>query len=118
MKLKDSYNVDGIAQAVAAAALGDRVYFERRTEQIKAARAKLAADLCGLGFEVVKSSANFVFARPPRGDGRGYFEFLRENGVFIRYFDRPRTREYVRISVGTPEEMGILIGLTREYLKK
>ncbi|MGE4302226.1 MAG: histidinol-phosphate transaminase [Victivallaceae bacterium] len=118
MKLKDSYNVDGIAQAVAAAALGDRAYLDGRVASIKASRTKLAADLSGLGFEVVDSSANFVFARPPRGDGRGYFEFLRDRGVFIRFFDRPRTREYVRITVGTPEEMDILTGLTREYLKK
>ena len=119
MKLKDSYNLDAVAQAVAAAALTDREYFNDRCAKIKATRAKLNRDLESLGFYVVPSCTNFLFARPPKPfTAKAIFEFLRDRMIFVRFFDRERTRDYLRISVGSDDEMAKLIAAIREFMQK
>ncbi len=119
MKLKDSYNLDAVAQAVAAAALTDREYFNDRCAKIKATRAELNRDLESMGFYVVPSCTNFLFARPPKPfTAKAIFEFLRDRMIFVRFFDRERTRDYLRISVGTDDEMAKLIAAIREFMQK
>ena len=86
--------------------------------KVKASRTKLAEDLKALGFSIVPSQANFLFVKPPSGDGKGYFEALRERKILVRYFPAPRTAAYVRITIGTPEEMDALVKATKGLLQK
>lgn len=118
MKLKDSYNMDGVAQVIAQAAIEDRAYFEQNLEKVKIERAKLTTELQNLGFYVVESATNFLFARPPQCNGKEFFDFLAKNHIFVRYFYKEKTSEYVRITVGTPEEMSTLLKATKEFLNK
>ena len=114
MKLKDSYNVDMLSQELAKANFQDAAYRKACSEKIIADREKLAADLTELGFNVVPSQANFLFAAPPDGDGAGCFAALREEAVIVRYFPGEVTGKYLRITIGTPEENARLL----EVLKK
>ncbi len=116
MKLKDSYNVDAFAQAAGLVAFQDRAYFESNVEKVKSSRESLRRELAGMGFRITDSHTNFLFAMPPDGDGEGYFKALRENAVIVRYFPGEVTGRYVRITVGTPEQMQRLLEVTRQYL--
>ncbi len=101
MKMKDSYNVSYLTQTLAIAALRDRDYFEDCVEKIRLAREMLRTGLLKLGFEVVPSETNFLFASPPDGDGERCFRELRARNILVRYFPYPRTKRFVRISIGT-----------------
>lgn len=116
MKLKDSYNLDALTQAVGLAAYEDTDYHEECVKRVKEVRAGLLKELLNLGFEVVPSETNFLFAAPPGGDGEGYFRYLREQAVIVRYFPGPVTGRYVRITIGTPEQMQELLTVTRHWL--
>lgn len=108
------YNVNAITQLMGAAALRDRAYFEDCVRRIVDARAYTEASLRALGFAVLPSKANFVFASPPDGDARGYQAKLRAKGILIRHFDQPRIEAYARISIGRMDEMERLIEVTKE----
>ena len=69
-----------------------------------------------LGFEVLPSAANFVFARHPQRDAAEIFAALRERGIIVRYFSKPLIDQYLRISIGTDEEMNALLGALEEIL--
>jgi histidinol-phosphate aminotransferase len=101
MKMKDSYNVSYLTQTLAIAALRDKEYFEDCVEKIRLARKMLLTGLRDLGFSVVPSETNFLFASPPDGDGERCFRELRARNILVRYFPYPRTKRYVRISIGT-----------------
>ena len=70
-----------------------------------------------IGFTVVDSQANFLFAAPPDNDGDGFFRYLRENAVLVRYFKGDVTGKYVRITLGTPEENSRVLELAQRYGK-
>lgn len=108
----NSYPLDRLAQAGAVASLQDNAYFERCRQQVIALRQALVKDLQALGFMVLPSQANFVFAKPPHsmGDTQHVFEKLREQGVFVRHFNQPKIRDFLRISIGTHEQNQRLIG--------
>ncbi len=112
-KLKDSYNLDALTQALGLAAFRDREYLASTVARVRATREQLAAAYRELGFQVVPSQTNFLFVRPPDRDGRGYFQRLREQAVIVRYFPAAPTRDYVRVTIGTPEETERLLELTR-----
>ncbi len=116
-KLKDSYNIDALTQALGLAAFRDTEYLAYTSGKVKATRAELTAAYLALGFSVVPSQTNFLLVRPPDGDGEGYFRKLREQAVVTRYFPAPETCEYVRVSIGTPEETSRLLELTRQWYK-
>ncbi len=118
MKLKDSYNLDAVTQAAGLAAFTDREYFNGTVAKVKQSREELQNALRSLGFSTVETSTNFVFAMPPDGDGEKYFRYLREKAVIVRYFPGEVTGKYVRITVGTPEQMAELLKITGEYLSK
>ncbi|HBC86256.1 MAG TPA: histidinol-phosphate transaminase [Lentisphaeria bacterium] len=109
MKVKDSYNVGMLVQALAIAALKDRKYFNGTRIKICRTRATLVKSLIEKGFEVCGSQSNFVFASPPDKNGEGLYRRLKEKGVLVRYFKGPVTGRYVRITVGTDEEIKILL---------
>ena len=97
----NSYPLDRPAIAGAMAAFADEDYFQTQRRRIIASRETLVAALAGLGFEVLPSAANFVFARHAQRDGQALFQALRGQGILVRHFDRPRTRQFLRITVGT-----------------
>lgn len=101
----NSYPVDRIAERIACAAIGDEEYFEARRDQVVATREWTTERLVSLGFKVLPSSANFVFATHPRVPAKELFEGLRSRDVLVRYFDKPRIDEYLRITIGTDDEM-------------
>jgi histidinol-phosphate aminotransferase len=115
MKLKDSYNVSMLTQAVGLAALRDPDTMLANAGRIRQTRARVSAALREAGFEVLPSQANFVFAAPP-GSAAAYADALREAGILVRYFPGERTGRYVRITIGTDDEMDALLAATRSIL--
>ena len=105
-KLKDSYNVDRLAQAVALAALGDLPWMQANARKIVATRERVAAELKQRGFRVVPSASNFLFVEPSAGRSAArLFADLREKKILVRYFPGGRTGAYLRVSIGTDAQM-------------
>lgn len=109
LKVKDSYNVSATAIRIGTAALLDQDYLNETVSRVIESRKKLAADLAILGFRVWPSQSNFLFVKPPGGNAEYVFKSLRNRGILVRYFNRPGINDKLRISVGTPEEMDVLI---------
>jgi histidinol-phosphate aminotransferase len=105
----NSYTVDRLAQAGAAAALSDTAYYDEITRRVIATRDRASAALAGLGFTVIPSAANFIFVRSPNMAGADFFARLRERGILVRHFNKPRISDFLRISVGTDDDMDILL---------
>ncbi|MCK6186305.1 histidinol-phosphate transaminase [Pseudomonas sp. EYE_354] len=105
----NSYPLDRLAIVGAAAAFEDREYFEKTCQQVIDSRNTLVAQLEAKGFEVLPSAANFIFARHPRHDAAGLAAKLREQGVIVRHFKQERIAQFLRISIGTPEQNQALI---------
>ncbi|MFO7821539.1 MAG: histidinol-phosphate transaminase [Lentisphaeria bacterium] len=114
-KVKDSYNVNAITQELALAAVQDQVTFDRNVKRVRESRARITTALNELGFETPPSQANFIFTKPPL-DARHYLRKLREAGILIRYFPYPRISEFVRITVGTENEMDALLEATKSIV--
>jgi histidinol-phosphate aminotransferase len=117
IKIKDSYNVDSVALRLAAAAMNDQEWMIANAGEIKASRAKLATALEQMKFRIWPSQANFIMASPSRGDARYLYYELRDRGILVRYWDRPRLDDKIRITVGTNEENQILIDALKELVK-
>jgi histidinol-phosphate aminotransferase len=119
IRVKDSFNsypLDRLASSAAIAAFEDESYFQEMRNRIIEDREWMTRKLQSLGFEVLPSSANFVFAAPPNRDAAGLAAQLREQGVIVRHFRQPRIESYLRITVGTPEENRRLIQVVTESL--
>ena len=115
MKVKDSYNVSGLAQVAACAALEDQAYFRHTRDLLVATRERFSAGLSALGFTVLPSKANFVFAVPPRGMPAGaLYEGLLSRGFLVRYWKTGIVSDGLRISIGTDAEMDGLAAAIRE----
>jgi len=110
-KIKDSYNMDMLAQVVGLAALSDLPYMRENVRKIRATRERLTRELRRRGWRVCDSQTNFLFARPPDGDARKVFEALKAAKIFVRYFPGAATGEYVRITVGTDPQADALLSL-------
>jgi histidinol-phosphate aminotransferase len=113
----NSYPLDRLAIAGATAAIEDREWFERTRQAVIRSRTKLTADLAALGFEVLPSAANFVFARHPLRDGGALAQQLRSRSIIVRHFKLPRIDQYLRITVGTDEQCAALVSALREILQ-
>ncbi len=105
----NSYPLDRIAERAAVAALRDQAWFEDSCARLIANRELMTKGLEALGYRVLPSCANFVLARPSEGDAESVFTALREQNILVRYFSAERTREFLRISVGTEEEVSALL---------
>lgn len=121
-KVKDSYNVDALAQALALAALSDRHYFLAIVAKVIRSRGVLSQALRVRGWDVPESHTNFIFARPPEPfTAKEIFTKLREQKVYVRYFEGPLTGDRLRITVGTPRDIVFLCSaldkITRESKK-
>jgi histidinol-phosphate aminotransferase len=113
----NSYPVDRIAELAAIAAIEDVEYFEQTCQQIVATREWTIRQLENLAFDVLPSQANFVFARPTTIEAAKLFASLRENKLLVRYFDKPRINQYLRITIGTEEQMQTLIDVIGDLVK-
>ncbi|WP_027330275.1 histidinol-phosphate transaminase [Marinimicrobium agarilyticum] len=106
----NSYPVDRLAEAAAVVALEDDAYFQQCRDKIIATREWTNEQLTALGFRVLPSAANFLFARPPEGvDAAELAQQLREARILVRYFNKPRIEGFLRITIGNDEEMNRLI---------
>ncbi len=114
-KVKDSYNVSRLSQIGAETTLEDWAYFEANVQKIKATRQRMIGKLEEWKFFVYPSQANFVFARPPAPlTARQWFEQLRERKILVRWWDADRIRDFVRVTIGTDDEMDKFLEATRE----
>ncbi|MDP9973970.1 histidinol-phosphate aminotransferase [Variovorax paradoxus] len=112
VRVKDSFNsypLDRLATAGAVAALEDEAWFQTTRDKVVDTREGLSLQLEDLGFEVLPSQANFVFARHPKRDAAELAALLRERAVLVRHFRQPRIAQYLRISIGTREQCGALV---------
>ena len=119
-RVKDSFNsypLDRFAQAGALASIQDPGYFEEICSKVVATRTRLVASMAEMGFEVLPSSANFIFARHPVHDGAGLAAALRERNIIVRHFRKPaRISPFLRITVGTDEQCDALIAALKAIL--
>jgi len=112
----NSYPLDRFAIAGAVAAVEDRDYFEETRKKIIRTRESLSKNLSSLGFHVVPSAANFVFAGHSERSAAELFKKLREHSILVRHFSLPRIENYLRITIGTDEECAILVDTLRTIL--
>lgn len=112
LRVKNSFNsypLDVLAQRGALAAYEDEAYFQSCRARIMASREQLAAALSSMGYQVLPSAANFLLVSPPDGDAAALFASLRERGILVRHFSRPRVDRFVRISIGSEAECATLL---------
>ena len=112
----NSYPLDRLAIAGAVAAIDDREHFERTRKAVIATREKLVADLEMLGYEVIPSAANFVFARHPQHDASQTALALRQRSIIVRHFKLPRIDQHLRITVGTDEQCAALVSALKDIV--
>lgn len=105
----NSYPLDRAAIEGASAAIADKEHFAKTREKIITTRARISDELKKLDFEVLPSSANFVFAKPRKHDAEKLYLDLKEQGVLVRYFNAPRIAGYLRITIGTDNEMDVFL---------
>ena len=105
----NSYPIDRVAAAGAAAAMDDREWFETNRSKVMASRQQLMKGLSDLGFDVVPSMANFVFVRHPQRDAAQLAQALRNKKILVRHFAKPRIDQHLRITVGTDDQVSALL---------
>ncbi|EZI56559.1 histidinol-phosphate transaminase [Acinetobacter baumannii 25442_5] len=105
----NSYPIDRFAIAAAVASFEDQAYFEEQCQKVITSREKLVRDLTELGFNVLPSKANFIFATHSQHDAGQLAQKLREQGIIVRYFNKPRINQFLRITVGTNEQNARLV---------
>ncbi|WP_349436308.1 histidinol-phosphate transaminase [Pararhizobium sp. A13] len=118
-RVKDSFNsypLDRIAQAGATAAIEDTAWFDETRHAVIASRDRISGALRQRGFEVLPSQANFVFARHPDHSGEALAKGLRARAVLVRHFAKPRISDFLRITIGTPEQCDALIAALEDIL--
>ncbi|MEN9887293.1 MAG: hypothetical protein RL758_1871, partial [Pseudomonadota bacterium] len=107
---------DRLAIAGAVASVEDEAYFETSCRQVVATRERLVTQMTALGFEVLPSAANFIFARHPGHDGGALAAALRQRAIIVRHFKLPRIDQFLRITVGTDAQCGLLVAALEEIV--
>ncbi|ADY84123.1 histidinol-phosphate aminotransferase [Acinetobacter pittii PHEA-2] len=110
----NSYPIDRFAIAAAVASFEDQTYFEEQCQKVISSREKLVDELTALGFKVLPSKANFIFASHPSHDAGQLAQQLREQGIIVRYFNKPRINQFLRITVGADEQNERLVKTLKE----
>ena len=113
----NSYPVDSIAQAAGIASIKDEEYFQGTLRKVISTRGRLTEQLRGMGFSLPDSQTNFVFATHPGYSAKEIFEYLKTRDIYVRWFNKPRINNYLRITVGTDGEMDALISALKEFVK-
>jgi len=114
----NSYTMNQAALVCGVEAVRDREYFEEGIHKIIETREWSKRRLAQLGFRCLDSSANFIFATHPAYDAKELFDALKENGIYVRYWGSERIEQYLRITIGTREEMEALFGFLENYMGK
>jgi histidinol-phosphate aminotransferase len=114
MKVKDSYNVDALANAAATAAIKDQEHFRKNVEKVQEERARLTERLRDIGFVVGDSHANFVFAQSTTTPAGDIYEALADRGIYVRYFNLPGLEDKLRITVGKRKQNDRLLDVLEE----
>ena len=112
----NSYTMDQLTLVTGAAALSDESYFQETLKKIIATRERVKGELRELGFTIPDSKSNFLFISHPKVAARELFAMLREKNIYVRYFDKPRIDNMLRVTVGTDAEMDRLIACLKEYI--
>lgn len=121
VRVKDSFNsypLDVAAQQAATASFADIPYFVEMRDRLIATRNRFMEALRAQGLRVLESRANFVFASVPGVDGAQVLQFLRDHGILVRHFDKPRLKDWVRISIGTDAQMDQVAAYLGEMVKQ
>ena len=105
----NSYPIDRFAIAAAVASFEDQAYFAVQNQKVIASREQLVSELTALGFQVLPSKANFIFTTHPQHDAAQLAQQLREQGIIVRYFNKPRINQFLRITIGTNEQNARLV---------
>lgn len=113
----NSYTMSNLAIAAGVASVEDEAYFAETTAKVVATRERTKRELARLGFVFPDSKTNFIFAAHRAVPGQELFEALRANGIYVRHWNKPRIENYLRISVGTDEEMDKVLAFLEDYLK-
>ena len=113
---QNPYNVNRMTQAAGVGALADEKYFNKNCLSIIKNREYLVENLTRLGFTLTDSKANFLLARSDRADGKTLLTKLREKGILVRRFDIPRIKDYIRITIGSSEDMQTLVSELEKIL--
>lgn len=114
----NSYTMNQTSLVYGVEAVKDRAYFEETIEKIIAVREWSKEELKKLGFKCLDSSANFIFAMHPEYEGKELFEALKEHHIYVRFWGSERIEQYLRISIGTQEEMEALFAFLKNYMNK
>ncbi|PAV25325.1 histidinol phosphate aminotransferase [Tamilnaduibacter salinus] len=114
----NSYPIDRLALAGAIAAYEDEEHFQSTRKAVMAERSRVTEGLEALGFRVLPSSANFVFTEHPDHEGADIAGHLREHGIIVRHFNKPRIGNFLRITIGNPEQNGRLLATLGDILKR
>ena len=112
----NSYTMNRLTIRLGVEAVQDRVYFRETVGRVIATRERVKDELAALGFTFPDSRANFIFARHRQAPAKEIFSYLKSQNIYVRYFDRPRISDYLRITVGTDREMEALTGTLRKFL--
>ncbi len=112
----NSYPLDRFAINGAVAAFEDQAYFENCCEQIISSRENLIEDMNALGFETIPSSANFIFTKHKSKQAADIAAYLREKSIIVRYFNKPRIDNYLRITIGTEAECKALVDALKAFI--
>lgn len=112
------YNVNRMTMAAGIGAVEDETYMQKNCRTVCENRAFAMEELKKMGFEMTDSRANFIFAKHPCVAGSDLYEKLKECGILVRHFEKPRIKDYNRITVGTREEMQALLNAVRQILKE
>lgn len=115
-KIRDSYNVNGLGQVAALETLSDLPYYRAGFRKVIATRTRLAHELTKLGFSVLPSETNFIFAKPPKFPAEQWLAKLREKKVLVRWFRYPETKDFLRITIGTDAEANALVRAAKSLL--
>ena len=116
-KIRDSYNVNGLGQIAAEATLDDLKYYRANFQRFIGTRDWLSRELTGLGFCVLPSQTNFILTRPPKPAAADWLQKLRDRKVLVRWFNAPEVKDYLRITIGTPEEAYALVQAAKDILR-
>ena len=114
----NSYTMTRLTEAIGCASLADQEYFKASVQKVMDTRERTKQQLKELGFSFADSKANFIFAEHESVPAKELFDALREEGIIVRYFNKPRIDNYLRISIGTDEQMDAMITFLKRYLKK
>jgi len=112
----NSYTMNTVTQLCGAEAVKDEEYFKSAVNKIIATRERSKTELEKLGFEFTDSKSNFIFAKPLKKSAEYVFSELKKRKIYVRYWDKPIIRDYLRITVGTDDEMDALFTALKEIL--